>query len=69
MSTTTPTRTGTPKDGMPSMISYLTRVLKTPTIGAVWEELAEQARDQNWSHEEYLAALLTSSEEYVRRNA
>src|SRR4051794_10562038 len=43
---------------MPSMISYLARVLKTPTIGAFWQELADQARDQNWSHEEYLAALL-----------
>ena len=40
------------------MIAYLTRVLKTPTIGAFWEELAVQARDENWSHEEYLAALL-----------
>ena len=46
-----------PKDGMPSMLAYLTRVLKMPTIGAFWEELADQARDQNWSHEEYLAAL------------
>ena len=46
------------KDGMPSMIAYLTRALKTPTIGAFWEELAAQARDENWSHEEYLAALL-----------
>nr|WP_317623746.1 hypothetical protein [Catenulispora acidiphila] len=45
-------------DGMPSMIAYLTRVLKTPTIGTFWEELAEQARDQTWSYEEYLAALL-----------
>ena len=52
MTTTAPT-----KDGLPSMIAYLTRVLKTPTIGAFWEELAEQARDENWSHEEYLAAL------------
>lgn len=43
---------------MPSMIAYLTRVLKTPTIGAFWEQLAEAARDQNWSHEEYLAAVL-----------
>ncbi|MHA6757173.1 ATP-binding protein [Streptacidiphilus sp. PAMC 29251] len=47
-----------PKDGMPSMLAYLTRVLKMPTIGAFWEELADQARDQNWSHEEYLAAVL-----------
>jgi hypothetical protein len=34
-----------PKDGMASMITYLTRVLKTPTIGRFWEELAGQARD------------------------
>ena len=47
-----------PKDGLPSMIAYLTRVLKTPTIGASWEQLAAQARDETWSHEEYLAALL-----------
>ncbi|MEU2624957.1 IS21-like element helper ATPase IstB [Streptomyces sp. NPDC007157] len=52
------TMASTPKDGMPSMLAYLTRVLKMPTIGAFWEELADQARDQNWSHEEYLAALL-----------
>lgn len=52
------TAAGSPKDGMPSMLAYLTRVLKMPTIGAFWEELAEQARDQNWFHEEYLAALL-----------
>nr|WP_306238280.1 IS21-like element helper ATPase IstB [Mycobacterium sp. TY813] len=43
---------------MPSLLAYLTRVLKTPTIGRCWEELADQARDENWSHEEYLAALL-----------
>jgi hypothetical protein len=49
---------GVVKDGMPSMIAYLTRALKTPTIGAFWEQLAAQARDENWSHEEYLAALL-----------
>ena len=40
------------------MIACLTRVLKTPTIGAFWEELADQAREANRSHEEYLAALL-----------
>src|SRR5919199_2169779 len=47
-----------PPDGVASMMAYLTRVLKTPTIGAYWEDLAAQARDENWSHEEYLAALL-----------
>jgi DNA replication protein DnaC len=40
------------------MLAYLTRVLKTPTIGRCWEELADQARDDNWSHEEHLAAVL-----------
>ncbi|MFI5813756.1 MULTISPECIES: ATP-binding protein [unclassified Streptomyces] len=45
------------KDGLPSMIAYLTRVLKTSTIGACWEDLAARARDENWSHED-LAALL-----------
>ncbi len=60
MNTATKPRTqaGGPKDGLPSMIAYLTRVLKTPTIGAFWEDLAAQARDEHWSHEEYLAALL-----------
>src|SRR3954451_6853282 len=45
-------------DGLGSKLAYLARVLKTPTIGRVWEDLAEQARDANWSHEEYLAAVL-----------
>ncbi|SBW22937.1 DNA replication protein [Candidatus Protofrankia californiensis] len=58
MTTATTVPTGRTGDGMPAMISYLTRVLKTPTIGAFWEELAAQARQENWSHEEYLAALL-----------
>jgi DNA replication protein DnaC len=41
-----------------SQIAYLVRALKTPTIGRVWSELAGQARDENWSHEEYLATVL-----------
>ena len=32
--------------------------MKTPTIGRTWETLADQARADNWSHEEYLAAVL-----------
>jgi hypothetical protein len=58
MTTATKATATATKDGLPSMIAYLTRVLKTPTIGAFWEDLAAQARDENWSHEEYLAALL-----------
>lgn len=41
-----------------STIAYLVRALKTPTIGRTWEQLAVQARDEGWSHEEYLAAVL-----------
>src|ERR671932_1134995 len=61
--TTTTTRTATTTrralpDGLDSKLAYLTRVLKTPTIGRVWEDLAAAARDGNWSHEEYLTAVL-----------
>jgi DNA replication protein DnaC len=56
--TSTTAARAAPADGLASMLAYLTRVLKTPTIGRCWEELADQARDENWSHEEYLAAVL-----------
>jgi len=39
-------------------IGYLVRALKTPTIGRVWEDLANTARQAGWSHEDYLAAVL-----------
>jgi len=41
-----------------STMGYLARALKTPTIGRVWEALGTQAREEGWSHEEYLAAVL-----------
>jgi DNA replication protein DnaC len=50
--------TTAPAEGLPSQLAYLTRVLKTPTIGRCWEQVADQARAENWSHEEYLAAVL-----------
>ena len=56
--TTAPTITSTRPDGLAAQLAYLTRVLRIPTVAACWESLADQARDQNWSHEEYLAALL-----------
>jgi DNA replication protein DnaC len=55
---TPPTITTDHPPEITSQLAYLTRVLKTPTIGRIWEELATHARDQNWSHEEYLAAVL-----------
>ncbi|WFP15378.1 IS21-like element helper ATPase IstB [Citricoccus muralis] len=41
-----------------STITHLTQVMKMPTIRKVWQSLAQQARDEGWSHEEYLAAVL-----------
>jgi DNA replication protein DnaC len=41
-----------------SQIAYLARALKMPTIGRTWADIAVQARDMGWSHEEYLAAVL-----------
>jgi DNA replication protein DnaC len=48
-------RTG---EELASQLAYLTRVIKAPTIAAVWADLAETARADGWSHEEYLAAVL-----------
>lgn len=55
---TTTTKPRPAPDGLGSKLAYLARVLKTPTIARTWETLADQARQANWSHEEYLAAVL-----------
>ena len=39
-------------------IAYLTRALKAPTLRESAGRLAERARTESWSHEEYLAACL-----------
>ena len=39
-------------------IIYATRELKTPVVREVFNQLADQARDEGWSHEEYLSAVL-----------
>src|SRR6187200_1864315 len=39
-------------------IAYLTRALKAPTLRESAGRLAERARSESWSHEEYLAACL-----------
>src|ERR1700742_3807858 len=39
-------------------ITYLTRALKAPTLRDSIARLAERARAENWTHEEYLAACL-----------
>jgi DNA replication protein DnaC len=39
-------------------IAYLCRTLKAPSMAAAVERLAERARVEDWSHEEFLAACL-----------
>ena len=41
-----------------SQIEYLARALKAPRIREAATRLAEQARADGWSHEDYLAAVL-----------
>jgi DNA replication protein DnaC len=41
-----------------SDIAFLCRALKTPTLAASVERLAERARTETWTHEEFLAACL-----------
>ena len=39
-------------------IAYLTRALKAPSLAGAVERLAERARGEGWTHEEFLAACL-----------
>src|SRR5258708_1476925 len=39
-------------------LAYLCRALKAPSLAASVDRLAERARAENWTHEEFLAACL-----------
>jgi hypothetical protein len=39
-------------------VTFLALELKAPVIAATFTALGDQAREQGWSHEEYLAAVL-----------
>ena len=39
-------------------VAYLCRALKAPSMAAAVERLAERARTDGWTHEEFLAACL-----------
>ena len=41
-----------------SDLAYLCRALKAPSLAAAVERLAERARAESWTHEEFLAACL-----------
>ena len=55
MATTTKTNTGRDVD---SELAFLTRALKAPTLRQAIPRLAERARTESWTHEEFLAACL-----------
>jgi hypothetical protein len=48
----------TPARDTVAEIAYLTRALKAPTLRDAVERLAERARAENWTHQEFLVACL-----------
>jgi hypothetical protein len=60
------TRNAAPSDAV-KQIHYLAAALKAPRITEAAARLADQARDANWTHEDYLAAVL--EREVSARNA
>jgi DNA replication protein DnaC len=52
------TKTTSARRDVSAEIAYLTRALKAPTLREATVRLAERARAENWSHEEYLVACL-----------
>jgi len=47
-----------PGRNVASQIACLTRALKAPSLAGAVQRLAERARSEGWSHEEFLAACL-----------
>ena len=56
--TTATAAAGPTQEQTMSEIAYLTRALKAPTLRDSVTRLAERARAENWTHEQYLAACL-----------
>ncbi len=52
------TRTAKPSRDLTSEIEFLTRALKAPTLRECVARLAERARAEAWTHEEFLTACL-----------
>ena len=52
-----PAKTTSARD-LAAEVAYLTRALKAPTLREAVPRLAERARAENWSHEEFLVACL-----------
>ena len=41
-------------------LSHIFRALKAPAAGRAWPKLAERAREESWSHERFLEAVLST---------
>ena len=54
----TATSKSTPTRDLSAEVAFLTRALKAPTLRECIARLAERARAESWSHEEYLVACL-----------
>ena len=52
-----------------SEIAYLTRALKAPTLRDSVQRLAERARSEGWTHEQFLAACLQRKVSAATRTA
>jgi DNA replication protein DnaC len=52
------TKTTTASRDVTTELAYLTRALKAPTLREAVDRLAERARAETWSYEEFLAACL-----------
>lgn len=53
----TKTNTGSGRN-LGAELAYLTRTLKAPSLAAAVDRLAERARAESWTHEEFLVACL-----------
>ncbi|HEU0240495.1 MAG TPA: ATP-binding protein, partial [Micromonosporaceae bacterium] len=53
-----PTQATPPPRDLTADIAFLTRALKAPTLRESVTRLAERARAESWSHEEFLVACL-----------
>ena len=56
--TTTTMSSGSTREQTLSEIAYLTRALKAPTLRDSVQRLADRARAEGWTHEQFLAACL-----------
>jgi len=58
MATSTRTTTKPVARDLSAEVAFLTRALKAPTLRESVDRLAERARAESWSHEEFLVACL-----------